>query len=89
MRTTSYLLITAALALAGCQTITETRLVCPDVPEIPNPAVPTVKGEDLMCLSDDAFTRLEMLEEIRKAHAADLQATLAGIRAECERLEDE
>lgn len=87
MRTIQLCLMVAVLS--GCQTVTETRLVCPDVPEIPNPDVPTVTGEELACLSDAAFERLDHLDRIRRAHVADLQATLAGIREECERLEDQ
>lgn len=75
--------------LAGCQTTGETRLVCPYIPEVVPPAVPRVTGEELDCLSDSAYERLARLDDIRRAHAADLTAILTALREECERIESQ
>lgn len=84
MRIASVLLILAVLA--GCQSTGETRLLCPYIPEVVPPAVPRVTGEELACLSDSVYERLSRLDDIRRAHAADLTAILTALREECERI---
>lgn len=87
VRIANVLLILAVLA--GCQTPGEIRLVCPYIPEVVPPAVPRVTGEELACLSDSAYERLARLDDIRRAHAADLTAILTALQEECKQIESE
>ena len=40
------------------------------------PALPTVRAEELRCLSDDAYERLANRDRIRREYAAELRALL-------------
>lgn len=73
--------------LSGCATVTETRLVCPDIPETVRPSLPAIQARELACLTDEAYERLLERDRQRREYAQDQEAILAGIREECERIE--
>ncbi len=83
------LLFLAVLLSAGCRTITETRLVCPDIPDTSRPSLPALSASDLACMSDDAYERLLERDRKRRNYSEDQDAILRGLRDECARIERE
>lgn len=71
-----------ALALAGCAA-PEVRYETVPASLIPAPPVlPTVKSEQLQCLSDDAYEALAKRDLLRRQYERELRALLGSGRAD-------
>ncbi len=75
------LLSALALALgiissAGCATEIRTVYVQEPLPLPERPEVPTIKGEELMCLSGEAYAKLVERDQVQFEHIKRLEAII-------------
>jgi uncharacterized lipoprotein YajG len=69
--------LAALLLLAGCSTSSEIRYRTVPASLIPDPPVlPTVRADELKCLSDETYAKLVVRDKLRKQHANELRALL-------------
>lgn len=66
---------TALILSAGCGT-TKTVYVQEPLPLPDRPNVPTIKGEELECLSDEAYAKLVERDALQFAHIKRLEAII-------------
>jgi hypothetical protein len=79
---TRFLQITLlALILSACAS---TRFVCPDVPDIPRPGLPSIEASEVQCLTDETWNKLVQRERARREYAEELEAVLDAIGEECQ-----
>ena len=67
---------TALILSAGCATEIRTVYVQEPLPLPERPEVPTIKGEELMCLSDEAYAKLVERDQVQFEHIKRLEAII-------------
>lgn len=67
---------TALTLSAGCATEIRTLYVQEPLPLPDRPEVPTIKGEELACLSDEAYAKLVERDALQFAHIKRLEAII-------------
>jgi len=79
-RATPCIALAAALAIAGCATRTE--YVTAELPKPGRPELPSIPGEQLQCISDDAYTALITRERRLREYAEQLEAVIESTHSE-------
>lgn len=69
-------LVTALILSAGCATEIRTVYVQEPLPLPDRPNVPTIKGEELACLSDEAYAKLVERDQMQFEHIRRLEAII-------------
>lgn len=64
------------ISSAGCATEIRTVYVQEPLPLPERPEVPTIKGEELMCLSDEAYAKLVERDQVQFEHIKRLEAII-------------
>lgn len=65
-----------AFSLSGCSTTTVPMFVQEPLPIPDRPVLPTVKADDLACLSDEAYGALVQRDAVLAAHVRRLEAII-------------
>lgn len=69
-------LASATILSQGCSTTTVPTFVQEPLPIPDRPVLPTVKAEDLACLSDEAYGALVQRDAVLAAHVRRLEAII-------------
>lgn len=75
--------IIIAAALAGCAA-PEVRYQTVPLPLPPRPELPRIYGEELQCLSEDAYRRIVERDRMRRAYAEQLEAVILSTHEEAD-----
>lgn len=69
------LAIALMLSLAGCASQPVEYVTAP-LPKPPRPELPTLSGEELECLSDEAYRKVVTRGQLRRDYAEQLEAVI-------------
>lgn len=75
------LAIALVLTLAGCAA-PPTEYVTAPLPMPPRPELPSLSGEQLQCLSDEAYRDLVRRDQMRREYAEQLEAVIRSTHPE-------
>lgn len=75
------LALAMTLALGGCST-PQVRYVTAPLPLPPRPELPTLTGNQLQCLSDEAYKAIVRRDRLRREYAEQLEAVIRSTHAE-------